>query len=56
MVLGNNDINISGMQVGRAEVGGKTIMALNVDSEVPESVLDEMRNIEGIIDAKLITL
>ncbi len=56
MTLGNNDINISGMQVGRAEIGGKTIMTLNVDSEVSESVLDEMRNINGIIDAKLITL
>ncbi|TQD25400.1 phosphoglycerate dehydrogenase [Methanolobus vulcani] len=56
LVLGKNDINISGMQVGRAEIGGTTIMVLNVDSEVPEGILKEMRAVEGIIDAKLIKL
>ena len=54
ILLGKNNINISGMQVGRAEIGGTTIMALNVDSEVPEEILKEMRAVEGIIDAKLI--
>jgi D-3-phosphoglycerate dehydrogenase len=44
------------MQVGRVEIGGTTIMVLNVDSEVPESILDEIRHIEGILDAKLVTL
>ena len=56
ILLGENNINISGMQVGRVEIGGTTIMALNVDSEVPDSILKEMRNIEGILDAKLVTL
>jgi D-3-phosphoglycerate dehydrogenase len=44
------------MQVGRAEIGGTTIMVLNVNSEVPEEILKEMRAVEGIIDAKLIKL
>ncbi|MBN2110448.1 MAG: phosphoglycerate dehydrogenase, partial [Methanosarcinaceae archaeon] len=56
IVLGKNNINISGMQVGRVEIGGTTIMALNVDSEVPDPILKEMRSVEGIIDAKLIKL
>ena len=56
ILLGENNINISGMQVGRVEIGGTTIMALNVDSEVPDHILEEMRNIEGILDAKLVTL
>jgi len=56
IVLGENEINISGMQVGRVEVGGKTIMALNVDNEVSETILDEIRAIDGILDAKLVTL
>ncbi|WP_340817682.1 phosphoglycerate dehydrogenase [Methanolobus sp. WCC4] len=56
IILGKNNINISGMQVGRAEIGGSTIMALNVDSEVPEPILQEMRAVEGMIDAKLIKL
>jgi D-3-phosphoglycerate dehydrogenase len=56
MILGKNNINISGMQVGRAKVGEVTMMALNVDSEVPEPILNEMKAVEGIIDAKLIDL
>lgn len=56
LVLGRNNINISGMQVGRVGIGEVTIMALNVDSEVPEPILDEIRSIEGIIDANLIKL
>ncbi len=56
MILGKNNINISGMQVGRVEVGGKTIMALNVDSEVSAQILEEIRGIDGIIDAKLVTV
>ncbi|MDO9517867.1 MAG: phosphoglycerate dehydrogenase [Methanosarcinaceae archaeon] len=56
ILLGENNINISGMQVGRVEIGGTTIMALNVDSEVPDPILKQMRNIEGILDAKLVTL
>jgi D-3-phosphoglycerate dehydrogenase len=56
IVLGKNNINISGMQVGRVPIGDVTIMALNVDSEVSEPILQEMRSVEGILDAKLIKL
>ncbi len=56
IVLGKNNINISGMQVGRVPIGNVTIMALNVDSEVSEPILQEMRSVEGILDAKLIKL
>jgi D-3-phosphoglycerate dehydrogenase len=56
ILLGKNNINISGMQVGRVPIGDVTIMALNVDSEVSEPILQEMRSVEGILDAKLIKL
>ncbi|WP_440954364.1 phosphoglycerate dehydrogenase [Methanosarcina sp. Mfa9] len=56
IVLGKNNINISGMQVGRVEVGGTTLMALNVDGDVPDDILDELRQVSGIIDAKLVVL
>jgi D-3-phosphoglycerate dehydrogenase len=56
LVLGKNDINISGMQVGRAEIGGVTMMVLNVDSEVSDPILEEVRKVDGILDAKLVTL
>ena len=56
MVLGKNDINISGMQVGRSEIGGVTMMVLNVDSEVSAPILEEVRSVPGILNAKLVTL
>ncbi|AKB42808.1 MULTISPECIES: phosphoglycerate dehydrogenase [Methanosarcina] len=56
MVLGKNNINISGMQVGRSEIGGVTMMVLNVDSEVSDPILEEVRKVDGILDAKLVTL
>ncbi len=56
MVLGKNDINISGMQVGRSEIGSTTMMVLNVDAEVPAPILEEVRKVPGIISAKLVTL
>ena len=56
MVLGKNNINISGMQVGSVDVGAITLMVLNVDSEVPDAILEELRQVSGIINAKLVML
>jgi len=56
MILGKNNINIAGMQVGRIKMGGEAIMVLNVDSEVDDGILDEIRSVDGIIDAKLVVL
>lgn len=55
-ILGNNNINIATMTFGREKAGGKTLSVLNVDSEVPEKVLDEIRKAKNILDAKLIKL
>lgn len=41
-VLGENGINIASMQVGRQEVGGSAVMILNVDAEVPKSVIEDL--------------
>ncbi len=56
IVLGNHDINIAGMQVGRIKAGGTAIMALNVDSEVNEGILNEIRAVKGILNAKMVYL
>jgi len=56
IVLGKYDINIAGMQVGRIKAGGTAIMVLNVDSEVNENILDEIRGVKGIIDTKMVYL
>ncbi len=56
MILGKKDINIAGMQVGRIKAGGEAIMVLNIDSEVDKRILDEIKAVDGIIDAKLVIL
>jgi len=48
-ILGNNDINIASMQVGRQKVGGEAVMVLQVDNYVPEGVLSELRKVEHIV-------
>ncbi|MCK9590916.1 MAG: phosphoglycerate dehydrogenase [Methanoregula sp.] len=50
-ILGKCNINIAGMQVGRITPGDKAIMILNVDSEVPAEVMEEIRGMPGIFTA-----
>ncbi|WP_434750525.1 phosphoglycerate dehydrogenase [Paenibacillus amylolyticus] len=41
-LLGQNDVNIASMQVGRKIIGGAAIMILTVDKEVPKDVLVQL--------------
>ena len=50
-ILGTNNINIAGMQVGRFIPGEEAIMVLNIDSEVPDDVMKEIRAQPGIFSA-----
>jgi D-3-phosphoglycerate dehydrogenase len=51
-ILGEAQINIAGMQVGRIKQGEEAIMVLNVDSEVPPEVMEKIRTKVGIFTAK----
>jgi D-3-phosphoglycerate dehydrogenase len=51
-ILGENQINIAGMQVGRFRPGEEAIMVLNVDSDVTEEVMQAIRGMPGIYSAK----
>lgn len=55
-VVGDKDINIAGMQVGRIELGGKAIMVLMVDNIVPQCALDELAKIDGVLEVKMVSL
>jgi len=52
--LGNNNVNIAGLYVGRQAVGGKAIAMVNVDNDVPEQVMAELRGIPHIQDLKFV--
>jgi len=55
-ILGESNINIAGMQVGRINPGEEAIMVLNVDSEVPSDVMEKIRSKVGIFTAKFVKL
>jgi D-3-phosphoglycerate dehydrogenase / 2-oxoglutarate reductase len=55
-ILGKNKINIAGMKVGRKPKSGEAITVVNVDSDVPEAVLTQIREFPGITHIKSVKL
>jgi len=55
-LLGESHINIAGMSNGRDKPGGTAITVVNIDNHVPPKVLDEVRKLRHVLDAKLIKL
>jgi D-3-phosphoglycerate dehydrogenase / 2-oxoglutarate reductase len=48
-------VNIANMAVSRTRRGGKALMALSVDSEAPDELVERVRA-EGFDDARFISL
>lgn len=55
-LLGDNNINIASMHVGRKQPRENAIMFLNVDSEIPAAILEKIAQIEGIESVKQVRL
>lgn len=55
-IIGRYEINIAGMEVGRHHRGGEAIMVVNVDNEIPDATLEEIRMIPGMVGAFKISL
>lgn len=55
-LIGSEDVNIAGMQVGRKEVGGEAVMFLNIDSPVSPATLGKIKEIDGVLDVKYVNL
>lgn len=54
--LGDRNINIAGMQVGRLSVrGSRAVMALSVDDDVSQETLNDLRKIKGVSSCRLLT-
>ena len=49
--LGKHDVNIGIMQVGRDKKGGRAIMILTLDKEVPNDVVKEIQNLDNVYEA-----
>jgi L-serine deaminase len=55
-LLGQADVNISAMQVGRRERRGEAIMVLAVDEPVEPAVLERLRSVPNMADVRLVRL
>jgi len=55
-ILGQADVNISMMQVGRAQPRGKVLMVLGLDEPIPGPALDDIRSIPDIYTARVVKL
>jgi D-3-phosphoglycerate dehydrogenase len=55
-ILGEAGINIGGMQVSRADVGGEALVALTVDDTIPASVLTEIAEEIGATSVRAVNL
>jgi D-3-phosphoglycerate dehydrogenase len=55
-LLGNFNVNIASMQVGRKIVRGDAVMVLSIDDPLPDDVLAEFLKVPGVRDAYTVTL
>jgi D-3-phosphoglycerate dehydrogenase len=55
-ILGEHDVNIASMQVGRDQPRGHAMMILAVDDRVGEEVLSKLREVPGMSDLHFIEL
>ena len=55
-LLGENKINIAGLELGREHVGGMALSLFHVDDPVPDSVLATLRTHPAVVSATLLKL
>ena len=55
-VLGENDVNIAGMFNARETIGGEALTVYNLDSAVPDGVVEELLADDRLIEVKTIEL
>ena len=55
-ILGEHDVNIASMQVGRDAPRGNAMMILAVDDRVAPELLDRLREVDGMSDLRYVEL
>ncbi len=55
-LLADANINIAGLSLGRSGVGERALTVVNVDSTIPDSVLQSVAALDGVFNAKVVTL
>ena len=55
-LLGEAKVNIAGMSNGREAPGGTAVTVFNIDDPIPPAVMERVKKVPHVIDAKLIKL
>ena len=55
-VVAQNGINIAIMKLGRKSKGGNASCIIEVDGLIPETVADEIRRVNGVIDVRVVNI
>lgn len=55
-LLGENQINIAGLELGRERIGGMALSLFHVDDPVPPAVLEQVRTLPQVVTAELLRL
>ena len=55
-ILGEHDVNIASMQVGRDAPRGNAMMILAVDDRVATGLLERLREVDGMADLRYVEL
>jgi D-3-phosphoglycerate dehydrogenase / 2-oxoglutarate reductase len=55
-ILAKANINIAGLTLGRSGIGEKALTVVSVDQEIPENVLHQIKTVDGVFNAQVITL
>lgn len=55
-ILARHEVNIAGMQVSRDMPRGEAMMVTNVDEQIPQEALDEIKAVVGVDEAFVVSL
>jgi D-3-phosphoglycerate dehydrogenase len=55
-ILAEANINIAGLSLGRSGIGERALTVMNVDTPIPEPVLQKVASLDGVFHAKVVIL
>lgn len=55
-VLARHNVNIAGVSLGRSAIGANALTVMNIDSDVPQGAMAELRALEGVSALRMVRL
>lgn len=55
-ILAKANINIAGLSLGRIAPGEKALTVVSVDNPIPDTILEQIKKLDGVYDAKVVIL